>query len=99
MVSCMTDMLQSTTGLEHELIRKVAEIIYSVTSLGPFFRCARYRPKESMPYCREMSGSDGVRVLFYALLDTVKLWHAAGVLWFISKMTVYPVLSLVASGR
>lgn len=48
----MTDKVPSGTGLERDLIRKVAEIEYIVTSHGAFLRCARYRPIERLAYAR-----------------------------------------------
>lgn len=55
----MADKAQTETGLERDLIRRIAEAEYHVMLLGTFLRCAQYGLLERLAFPRMMSGYGG----------------------------------------
>lgn len=74
MFSYMTSMAQSQTGLEHDLIQKVAENEYNVMSPGAFLRFARFVLTDNLAYPRMVFSCSGDVALSYVRLKSVKSW-------------------------
>lgn len=86
--SYLADKTQSGASLERDLVRKVAEVQYNVTSLGAFLRDARYGPVERLAYPRMVYGCEGGSTLMRVLLCSIKSWCALGIFWLLQNVAV-----------
>lgn len=67
---------QSRSGLKCDVIQKVTEVNYQVTSLGRFLHCAQYSPSDLLAYHQMVSGCSGGGALLSVQMSSIKLWYA-----------------------
>lgn len=92
----MMNKEQSRTGVERDLIQKVVEVRYYVTSLGAFLRCARYSVIDRLAYSRMASGCGGGVASLHVLSGSINSWYALGISRLFRNMAVISVFALVA---
>lgn len=68
----MTDIAQSETGLERDLIQKAAEVEYCVMALSAFLHCVEYGPIDHFAYSSMVNGCSGGGALFFVSLGSIK---------------------------
>lgn len=95
----MIDKAHLGTGLERELIQKVAEVEYHVLLPGVFSHCVRYGPIDCLAFPRMVSSCEGGGALLYIPLELIKSWFALGICRLLRNKAMDRVLALVAIGR
>lgn len=68
----ISDRLQYGTGLDHDLLHKVAEVGHHVMSLGPLLSCAWYGVIECLAHLWMVSDCSGGGALLYVSLSSIK---------------------------
>lgn len=97
--SYMTNIVQSSTELDRDFVKKVFDVKFDIMTLGAFLRSARYESVERLAYPLMVSDCEDEGVLLQVLLKTINSGYKMGVLRLIWKMESDAVLAFVAVGR
>lgn len=89
---------QSRTSFELDLIQKVSEVRYLVTSLGVFLRCARCGLIGRLACPRIFSGYGGGGALLFVPLGLINLWFSLFICRLTRNMAVDSMLTFVGTG-